>query len=173
MVDIEQVRLLEQRVQRVIARIGELQTENRELRDQVGVDREKIAELERRVESFSTNQEEIERGILNALHQLDEVEDAVTESGESRVIPAVDEKPAVTETPEVDEADDAATVDTVADRTPAEESAQPEPAPDTADEDVPPPADETTRAEPEPVTAAPSTDETDGDEEPGPELDIF
>ena len=174
MVHIEQVRLLEERVQKVIARIGELQTENRELREQAGVDQEKIAELEGRIESFSTNQEEIERGILNALHQLDEVEDAVMAAGESRTVPTVDEKPA--ETASADGEDRTAEADITIEPTPAEDE-RPEASGRAAEEEVPPPADDTVSTESESVTAAtadvPPTEETEGDEEPGPELDIF
>ena len=171
MVDIEQVRLLEQRVQKVIARIGELQAENRELRDQVGVDREKIAELERRIESFSANQEEIERGILNALHQLDEVEDAVTENGENRAVPVTAEGQDAAGAERPDES-----VDADSEPTPIRHE-EPTASSDGAEEEVPPPADDTTRMESEPASAVTtetsSAEETDGDEEPGPELDIF
>ncbi len=173
MVDIEQVRLLEQRVQKVIARIGELQAENRELREQTGVDRDRIAELERRIESFSTNQEEIERGILNALHQLDEVEDAVTEDGESRTVPEVagrqDDDTEEPPTEIADEVNEPAPVQ----REEATASS------DIVEKDALPSADEApmTQMTGEQVAAVtandPSTEETEGDEEPGPELDIF
>ena len=81
MVNIEHVRLLEERVQKVIARIGELSRENQELRERLGGYQEKISDLEQRIEQFSSSQAEIEAGILNALHQLDEVEDAVVGEG--------------------------------------------------------------------------------------------
>lgn len=87
MLNVEQVRLLEERVQRVISRTGELQRENGELRQHLEGYQERIKELEARLEEFVSNQAEIEQGVLNALHRLDEVEDAVIEGGqEDRVV---------------------------------------------------------------------------------------
>ena len=87
MLNVEQVRLLEERVQRVIARTAELQRENGDLRERLEGYQERIRELEAHIESFVSNQAEIEKGVLNALHQLDEVEDAVVEGvQEERVI---------------------------------------------------------------------------------------
>ncbi len=79
MLNLEQVRLLEERVQRVISRTGELQRENRELREKLEIYQERIHDLEAHVEQFTSSQAEIERGVLNALQRLDEVEDAVIE----------------------------------------------------------------------------------------------
>jgi len=79
MLNLEQVRLLEERVQRVISRTGELQRENRDLREKLEGYQERIQELEAHIEQFSSNQAEIEQGVLNALQRLDEVEDAVVE----------------------------------------------------------------------------------------------
>lgn len=79
MVKIEQVRLLEQRVQKVIGRISELQQENHTLRSQLQTYQDRISDLEARIDGFASTQEEIEAGILSALQRLDEVEDAVGE----------------------------------------------------------------------------------------------
>lgn len=81
MIKIEQVRLLEQRVQKVISRIGELERENSTLREKLQTYQDRIADLELRIEGFTSNQEEIEAGILSALQRLDEVEDVLGEEG--------------------------------------------------------------------------------------------
>jgi chromosome segregation ATPase len=145
MVNIEQVRLLEQRVQKVISRLAELRAENTDLRERLGVYQDRIEELEERVNSFSSNQAEIEQGILNALHQLDEVEDAVTgDGGESHTV--------IVEEPLDDSGEDQPDADEI----PAEAVS------DTPDGD---PEDE---AEPEA-----GDDSEEQPPESGPELDIF
>ena len=64
-----------------------MQRENGDLRERLEGYQERIRELEAHIESFVSNQAEIEKGVLNALHQLDEVEDAVVEGvQEDRVI---------------------------------------------------------------------------------------
>lgn len=99
MLNVEQVRLLEERVQRVISRTGELQRENGELRQHLEGYQERIKELEARLEEFVSNQAEIEQGVLNALHRLDEVEDAVVEGAqENRVVTVQPASPAPEDT---------------------------------------------------------------------------
>ncbi|TVR68954.1 MAG: cell division protein ZapB [Spirochaetaceae bacterium] len=103
MIRIEQVRLLEERVQKVIARITELKAENSALHNQLENYQERISDLERRIEGFASNQEEIEAGILSALQRLDEVEDAVGEEGieqqQVEVIPEEDASAGTSEPP--------------------------------------------------------------------------
>jgi uncharacterized protein YlxW (UPF0749 family) len=159
MVNIEQVRLLEQRVQKVISRMAELRAENTDLRERLGVYQDRIEELEERVNSFSSNQAEIEQGILNALHQLDEVEDAVAgDGGEGHTVVVEEDQQ------EPDEE-------------PAEESlAEPVPSPaaDDASEPVPADSEDAPGAEDDP--AAVTEDDEDSDDQTsdsGPELDIF
>lgn len=93
MIRIEQVRLLEQRVQKVITRITELQTENTTLRRQLQNYEDRIADLETRIEGFASSQDEIEAGILNALQRLDEVEDAVAEENAEQHSVDIQEEP--------------------------------------------------------------------------------
>ncbi|SIQ88763.1 Protein of unknown function [Alkalispirochaeta americana] len=81
MIKIEQVRLLEQRVQKVITRVGELQAENTTLREELQTYQDRISDLEARLEGYASSQEEIEAGILSALQRLDEVEDTLGEEG--------------------------------------------------------------------------------------------
>ncbi|WP_018525878.1 cell division protein ZapB [Alkalispirochaeta alkalica] len=81
MIKIEQVRLLEQRVQKVIARVGELQEENTILHEELQTYQDRVSDLEARLEGYASSQEEIEAGILSALQRLDEVEDTLGEEG--------------------------------------------------------------------------------------------
>ncbi len=87
MITLEQVRLLEQRVQKIVQRLSELQSENTSLREEVHQLRASEGALKERIATFDATQAEIESGILSALHRLDEVEDAVAEGdAESRRI---------------------------------------------------------------------------------------
>ncbi|MFP4152596.1 MAG: cell division protein ZapB [Alkalispirochaeta sp.] len=94
MLSIDQVRLLEERVQRVIARTGELQRENGSLRERLEEYEGRIRELQEQIDRFVSNQADIEQGVLNALHRLDEVEDAVVEgTQEPRTVEHAREEP--------------------------------------------------------------------------------
>jgi chromosome segregation ATPase len=80
MISLEQVKLLEERVKKAVARIGALQREKSELRAKLGGYEKRISELEDLVSDVRDNQNEIEAGLLNALKQLDALEDeAATE----------------------------------------------------------------------------------------------
>lgn len=174
MLTLQQVRLLEQRVQRVISRLVEVQRENETLRGQLSTYQERIDALEARVESVTTGHAEIEQSILNALHHLDEVEDAVGgEGAESRVISEIiedegtsdDVRPAdpTTDTDDTDDSRDAPG-EQAAD-TPAEQPPQREPVP--APEAVAPRLEESVASE------LPEDDESEAEGTDGPELDIF
>lgn len=94
MLQIEQVRLLEERVRKVIQRLEELKRENTALRAEVLQLRSTGEALQERITGYDAAQAEIESGILSALQRLDEVEDAVAEGhGEDRRV-------ALQETPE-------------------------------------------------------------------------
>lgn len=107
MITIDQVRLLEQRVQKIIGRVTELRAENITLHEQLQNYQERIEDLEHRIEGFASNQEEIEAGILSALQRLDEVEDAVGDDDtEQRQIEAEPETETESETePDAESAD--------------------------------------------------------------------
>ena len=152
MVRIEQVRLLEERVQKVIARITELKAENTTLRTQLEGYQDRISDLEKRIEGFASGQDEIEAGILSALQRLDEVEDAIGESDlENRNVEVLPD-------------------DASGDATPGEDAPREEPIPD----DEADAAGEETDEE-----DAPEEDSLEDDDagkesgRPGPELDIF
>ena len=76
MLSLEQVRALEERVERAIAAIDRLSAENAALRGELEASRSREGELERTIEDFRRDQERIEAGIVSALRKLDVLEDA-------------------------------------------------------------------------------------------------
>jgi len=86
MLNLDQVRLLENRVEKAVGRIQGLTTENDHLRSQLGTLQSRVNELEGLVRAFKDDQGRIEEGILNALDRLSAFEDSVfhSEKDESR-----------------------------------------------------------------------------------------
>ncbi|MCD6120865.1 MAG: cell division protein ZapB [Spirochaetales bacterium] len=77
MIRIDQIKILEDRVDRAIELIKTLREENRTLRAGLDSAQKKIDELEGFIDTFKTEQGEIEEGILRALANLDKIEDEV------------------------------------------------------------------------------------------------
>jgi len=75
MVSLEQIRKLEARVSQAVSTILELREENSTLRQKLEKYQEKIDQLELLIAQYRDSQKEIEEGILNALRQLDHLED--------------------------------------------------------------------------------------------------
>ncbi len=75
MVSLEQIRKLEARVSQAVSTILELREENSNLRQKLEKYQEKIDQLELLIAQYRDSQKEIEEGILNALRQLDHLED--------------------------------------------------------------------------------------------------
>lgn len=100
MLSLDQVRLLENRVQKAVGKITSLTDENARLRSQLTGLQTRVNELEGLVRSFKDDQGRIEEGILNALDRLSAFEDSVFhgESG-SAPLPATDKAPLSRETP--------------------------------------------------------------------------
>ncbi len=151
MISLDQIRLLEERVLGVVARLNELREENRTLREALASYQSRIEELEERMKGYTDSQIEIEKGILNALQQLDELEDEVTETAQSQ--PAVAAKQETSKAPEADSA-------TVA------EPASPKPTSSATEE--PSEGVEDKSADDDDIVV-----ETDDDVKTGPELEIF
>lgn len=82
MVNLEQIRLLESRVQKAIQYIKRLREENRSLRASLEKYEQRIGDLEGMVGNFKDGQEEIEVSITSALKQLDRLEDELLEEPE-------------------------------------------------------------------------------------------
>ncbi len=96
MVSLDQIRLLESRVHKAVRRIESLQDENDTLRERLARYEKRIEELEVLINEFKESQSEIEQGIINALSQLDDLEDQVTEEQE-RITPRVEESSEATD----------------------------------------------------------------------------
>lgn len=77
MISLEQVHALESRVEKAVALIASLRTENASLRSGLDAATARVTELEGLVSAFQKDQAKIEEGILLALRKLDSFEDAV------------------------------------------------------------------------------------------------
>jgi uncharacterized phage infection (PIP) family protein YhgE len=77
MLSLDQVRLLENRVEKAVGKIENLTAENAQLRTQLSGLQTRVNELEGLVRSFKDDQGRIEEGILNALDKLSAFEDSV------------------------------------------------------------------------------------------------
>lgn len=76
MLSLEQVRSLEDRVEKALSYIDELTEENASLRERLGGYESRIKDLEVLVRDFQQDQGRIEEGILNALEKLNAFEGA-------------------------------------------------------------------------------------------------
>lgn len=80
MISVEQIQSLESKVLKAVDVIKSLREENDLLKTKLSGYEKRIEELEVFIDSFKQDQSNIEEGILNALNQLDLLEDIVTES---------------------------------------------------------------------------------------------
>ena len=79
MITIEQIQKLDQKVQAVVEQATGLKRENAALKSKLDQYQKRIGELEVMIERFKQDQEQIEKGILRALEQLDRLEDSAVE----------------------------------------------------------------------------------------------
>ncbi len=79
MISLEQIRLLETRINKAVELIRSLKDENKTLRRAVNAAQTRMRELEKLVGDFKSDQQEIEQCILRALENLDRLEEEVTE----------------------------------------------------------------------------------------------
>lgn len=77
MITLEQVRALEARVEKAVAAIDQLVSENAALKDALSREKARAEGLEKTVEEFRRDQERVEEGILRALERLNVFEDAI------------------------------------------------------------------------------------------------
>ncbi len=75
MITVEQIRQLENGVKQAVSVINSLREENALLKTKLSGYEKRIEELEILIESFKQDQSSIEEGIVNALNQLDVLED--------------------------------------------------------------------------------------------------
>ncbi len=77
MISLEQVNALESRVEKAVALIASLRSENESLRTGLATAVSHVTELEARIADFQKDQARIEEGIVEALRKLDFFEDSV------------------------------------------------------------------------------------------------
>ena len=77
MISLEQVKLLESKVSRMIDHVKKETEENARLREKLGSYEKRIDELEVLIRRFREDQSRIEDGILSALDRLNQFEDAL------------------------------------------------------------------------------------------------
>jgi hypothetical protein len=87
MLNLDQVRLLENRVEKAVGKIQTLTAENTRLHSELSVLQTRVNELEGLVRSFRDDQGRIEEGILNALDRLSAFEDTVYHSQPQMDVP--------------------------------------------------------------------------------------
>lgn len=109
MISLEHIRQLQDKVNKAVDHLGNLQTEkdllqeeNDLLRSKISSYETRIAELESFIEEFKSEQSEIEMGIISALKHLDTLEEAVDELKTEPVarIPEADHSILTAKTPE-------------------------------------------------------------------------
>lgn len=82
MITLEQVILLDEKIQKAVDTISSLRSENFSLKTKLSEYQTRIEELEVLIKDFKNDQGEIEEGILKALKQLDMVDgDKITTDG--------------------------------------------------------------------------------------------
>jgi len=79
-ISLEQVRALESRVEKAVALIASLRSENASMRSGLAAAESRVSELEGLVADFQKDQARIEEGIIEALRKLDSFEDTVHEA---------------------------------------------------------------------------------------------
>ena len=68
MISLDQVHLLEQKVENAVAKILQLQKENESLRERCAFLESKVNNLNEKVSVFEADQDKIEEGIVNVLN---------------------------------------------------------------------------------------------------------
>ena len=103
MISVEQIHQLESKVLQAVEVIKSLREENSLLKNKLSGYEKRIEEMEILIDSFKKDQNNIEEGIINALNQLDVLEDIISEpSGEVQEEVRKEETPLFGTTPETD-----------------------------------------------------------------------
>jgi predicted nuclease with TOPRIM domain len=111
MINLEQVKLLETKVAKVIDHVKKVTEENSLLKEKLDSYQKRVDELEILVQAFKDDQSRIEDGILAALEQLNQVEDAIGSASlqgskaETKPAPSAQKKPGPAK-PDPDEEED-------------------------------------------------------------------
>ncbi len=81
MITLDQIKQLDHKVRKAIDKINTLNSENNMLQEKLGNYQLRIEELEVLIDTFKEDQGEIENGIIEALNQLDILEDNIVVPG--------------------------------------------------------------------------------------------
>ena len=128
MVSLDQVLLLEEKVESAVAKISQLKAENDALRAQCAELKNSLAAKSEQISSFQLDQNKIEEGIIKALTRLNAVENYVLQ--EAGAIPQAEEPRQQTEdapqkVTEAQEDAPPATQENAQEVTPAQDSSEP------------------------------------------------
>ena len=93
MVSLEQVKLLDSKVSRLISYIKKANEENLQLKERLNSYQKRIEELEVIVKQFKLEQSKIEDGILSALDRLNQFEDALESKLSVESKPSTESRP--------------------------------------------------------------------------------
>lgn len=83
MITLDQIKQLDVKVRKAIDKINSLKSENIMLQDKLDTYQLRIEELEILIDTFKEDQGEIEHGIIDALNQLDSLEESESVSEQS------------------------------------------------------------------------------------------
>ncbi len=86
MISVEQIHQLESKVLQAVEVIKSLREENSLLKNKLSGYEKRIEELEVLIDSFKKDQNNIEEGIINALNQLDVLEDIIAAPAHSEEV---------------------------------------------------------------------------------------
>lgn len=86
MITLGQIHLLEKKIEEVLKRLQSLEEENKTLLDKNNALKKEKENLAYRISTFEADQEQIEKGILNALDKLNTIESAVIKESISHTV---------------------------------------------------------------------------------------
>jgi len=90
MITLGQIHLLEEKIEEVLKRLQSLEEENKTLLDKNNALKKEKENLAYRISTFEADQEQIEKGILNALDKLNTIESAVIKESISNTVKSQD-----------------------------------------------------------------------------------
>lgn len=92
MITLDQIKQLDFKVRKAIDKINSLKSSNEILQEKLDIYQIRIEELEVLIDTFKEDQGAIEHGIIDALNQLDILEDTPNEKLEQAEIPSDDDE---------------------------------------------------------------------------------
>lgn len=91
MISLDQVLLLEQKVESAVAKIAQLQAENDALRSKCSELTNALSSKSEQLSSFESDQNKIESGILKALDRLNSIENSVLKAAGQAASPSINQ----------------------------------------------------------------------------------